>query len=112
VPEYEDKPEVLDPKKSRHPNLLGESLRKTTEKCPFGAGHVSVDLYHLAKGLLMEVGIPEVNIRGSSRCTCCAEEDGKPLFWSYTRFKAGKQEKDGRNMSVIFLDSYARKEPF
>lgn len=109
VPEYDDKPEVLDPTKSRHPDLLARSLSKTTDKSPFGAGHVSVDLYHLIRGLLLEVGIPEERIRINSRCTCCAEEDGKSLFWSYTRFKAGKQEKDGRNMSVLFLDSHLKE---
>lgn len=106
VPEYDDKPEVLDPTKSRHPDLLAHCLSKTTEKSPFGAGHTSVDLYRLAKGLLAAVGISEERIRINSRCTCCAEKNGKPLFWSYTRFKAGKQEKDGRNMSVLFLDSH------
>ena len=112
VPEYDDKPEVMDPMKSRHPELLAHSLSKTTEKSPFGPGHVSVDLYRLAKGLLMEVGIPEENIRINSRCTCCAEENGKPLFWSYTRFKAGKQHVDGRNMSVLFLDRHVHDETF
>lgn len=109
VPEYDDKPEILDPKKSRHTDLLTQSLSKTTEKSPFGAGHVSVDLYRLIKGLLLEAGIPEDSIRINSRCTGCAEENGKPLFWSYNRFRARKQQADGRNMSVVFLDSHTQE---
>lgn len=101
----EDKPEVQDPSLSRHPELLASCIRKTTRSSPSGPGHLSVDLYKLAKGLLMEVGITEDKIFVNNRCTCCYDPkgNGQPYYWSHARFKAGKQEVDGRNMAIAFL---------
>jgi len=113
VPEYEDKPEVLDPSKSRHPELLALCISRTTDVSPFGSDHVSVDLYKLAKGLLMEVGIPSKRVLINSQCTCCARApDERLLYWSHNRFKAGKQEVDGRNMAVAWLDTELQSDGF
>lgn len=104
LPEYDDKPEILDPAKSRHRELLTQCLERTI-RSPAGAGRVSVDLYALAKGLLLHVGVPEQNIDWNITCTCCAMEKGQPRYWSHTRFTAGGQEGvDGRNFSVAWLE--------
>jgi copper oxidase (laccase) domain-containing protein len=103
MPEYDDKPEILDAKLCRHPFLLRDSLSKTTETSPAGSGHVSVDLYQLAIYILWTCGVPMEKIEVDRRCTCCAKENGQPVYWSHTRFRAGKQEVDGRNMSLAWL---------
>ncbi|TSC73143.1 MAG: hypothetical protein G01um101438_166 [Parcubacteria group bacterium Gr01-1014_38] len=103
LPEYDDKPEILEPKRSRRPELLAQCLGRTTQS-PAGPGHVSVDLYALARGLLLQVGVPEENISWDTTCTCCAMENGEPPYWSYTRFKSGKQDVDGRNFSIAWLE--------
>lgn len=113
VPEYEDKPEVLDPSKSRHPELLALCISRTTDASPFGAGHASIDLYKLAKGLIMETGIPARRILINNQCTCCARaQDERLWFWSHNRFKACKQEVDGRNMAVAWLDADLTSDGF
>lgn len=88
VPEYDDKPEILKPELSRYPSALQGCLSKTMAKSPFGADHISVDLYRLARSLLLQGGIPDVSISMDATCTCCATADGKPVFWSHTRFEA------------------------
>ncbi len=103
LPEYDDKPEILKPILSRHPKILENCLCRTNSNSPFGIKDISVDLYKLAIELLKRVGVSGNNIATDSRCTCCATENNQPLFWSYTRFKAGKQMRiDGRNLSVVW----------
>lgn len=104
VPEYGDKPEILDPVKSRDPGILKHAIHKTTSKSPYGAGHLTVDLYDLVQSLLLKARVNRKNIVIDSRCTCCAEEHGRLLYWSHTRFKSGGQKVDGRNMSVVTLN--------
>ena len=111
-PEYENKPEILDPSKIWLGNILQSALSTTTEKSPFGPGHVSVDLYALSRSMLMLAGIPENKILINSWRTCCAEQDGKPIFWSHTRFQAGLQEVDGRNMAIAFLSPNLQNDGF
>lgn len=103
LPEYDDKPEILNPKRSRHPELLARCLGRTT-RSPAGPGHVSVDLYALARELLLHVGVPVKNMSWDTTCTCCAMERGEPLYWSHTRHKAKQQEVDGRNFAVVWLE--------
>jgi copper oxidase (laccase) domain-containing protein len=103
LPEYDDKPEILKPELCRHPELLRSCLSQTT-RSPAGPGHVSVDLYKLARALLMEVGVLAENISWDTTCTCCAMENGEPLYWSYTRYVAKQQKVDGRNFSVAWLE--------
>ncbi len=112
LPEYADKPEISDPSKTRLGAILRMCLQKTTAKSPFGEGHLTVDLYALCKFMLRIAGIPENRILVNDRCTCCAEENGKPLFWSHNRFKAGRQATDGRNMAIAFLDSCLTNDGF
>ncbi|TSC63487.1 MAG: hypothetical protein G01um1014106_488 [Parcubacteria group bacterium Gr01-1014_106] len=108
LPEYDDKPEILDPARSRHPELLKQCQEWTTCS-PAGSGHISIDLYALARGLLLLLGISEDHILLDSQCTCCAasqsEDNSRALYWSHTRFKAGKQNGvDGRNCSIAWLE--------
>lgn len=106
LPEYDDKPEILNPEQSRHPTLLADCLEKTDECSPAGGGHVSVNLYRLAAGLLIQLGVSADNIHCDALCTCCAVEgDNQPLYWSHTRFRArGQEGVDGRNFSVAWLE--------
>ncbi len=102
-PEYDDKPEILKLELCRHPEILKDCLAKTNNNSPFKVNHVSVDLYKLAAELLKSLGVLQDNISMDSRCTCCAKEKDKPVFWSYTRFMAGKQgDVNGRNLSVVW----------
>lgn len=98
-----DKEEIRNPKLYRDPALLENCLTKTT-RSPAGAGHVSVDLYKLARLLLLDVGIPKGNIIVDDTCTCCAMENGEPVYWSETRHTAGKQPVNGRNFSIAWLE--------
>lgn len=104
VPGLDDKPEVLDTRSSRYPDLLGMCLARTTAASPFGPGNLSVNLYGLAFGLLLEVGIPEEAIRIDDRCTCCHVQAGDFLYWSHTRYKK-HGGVDGRNLAMLWLDS-------
>lgn len=104
MPDYGTKPEILDPAKSRHHALLSSCLTRTTPRSPFGAGHLSVDLYALAAGLLQEVGVPADHITIDGRCTCCAGGPGNYAYWSLTRHRKDGGT-DGRNLSLAWLDS-------
>lgn len=104
MPEYESKPELRDPSTSRHPALLSACLTRTTPRSPFGSGHLSVDLYALAAGLLQEVGVPADHITIDGRCTCCAGGPRNYAYWSFTRYRK-ESGTDGRNLSLAWLDS-------
>lgn len=104
MPDSATKPEILDPKKSRHSQLLSSCLTRTTPRSPFGPGHLSVDLYALAAGLLQEVGVPADHITIDGRCTCCAGGPGNYAYWSFTRHRKDGGT-DGRNLSLAWLDS-------
>src|SRR5688572_15517579 len=95
-PSVEKYPEIVNTERSRYPHLLAYDCRyKTTEKSPWGHGCLSIDLYHLARGILWELGVPEKNFSWDTTCTCHTKKNGEYLFWSHTRFKA--QEKNGKN---------------
>ncbi|MDP3685391.1 MAG: laccase domain-containing protein, partial [bacterium] len=109
VPE-DDKVEIRQPELAgRHEEFLRACLFRTT-RSPRGSGHVSVDLYPLARMFLLQCGIPAENIseggdeEGNPFCTCCAMENGEPQYWSHTRFQAKQQDVDGRNFSVAWLE--------
>lgn len=104
LPEYEDKPEIINPQRSPYPEILFGCLWTTSAKSPTGSGHVSVDLYSLALALLLRAGVPSESVTLDRTCTCCAQKGGQPLYWSHTRYRAGKQRTDGRNMALAWLE--------
>lgn len=104
VPEYDDKPEILNPDLSRHSFILESCLNKTSSASPFGPGHVSVNLYKLSCELLKDSGVPASRIRWHHECSCCAEENGELVYWSHTRHVANGQSVDGRNLALAWLE--------
>lgn len=106
LPEYNDKPEILNPSLARYPAILKAMLRKTGPASPAGPSHVSVDLNNLARTLLVLHGVPSQNIIMDSSCTCCSKDGSLDAaeYWSHTRYKAGKQETDGRNLTLAWLE--------
>lgn len=101
----DDKPEIQNPDLCRHPEILRRCLSATTTQSPVGSGYVSVDLYRLACELLLLYGMPNEHITWDNSCTCHAvDEKGQPRFWSHTRFQAGKQKENGRNMTLVWLE--------
>lgn len=104
VPEYDDKPEILNPDLSRHSFILQSCLNKTSSASPFGPGYVSVNLYKLSYELLKASGVPDSQIKWNHECSCCAKDRSKPAYWSHTRYRAQKQDIDGRNLALAWLE--------
>lgn len=113
APNYDTKPEMLDP--SEHPDgaLLAECLGRTT-RGPARPGSVSVDVYELAARLLVRHGVAREAIDWDTRCTACAYRDGRPEFWSHSRARLAGGT-DGRNCFVAWLepdsDAVTRSKP-
>lgn len=108
IPEN-DKPEIQNPDLCRHPKELASSLKKTT-RSPLGKNLVSVDLYKLAKLLLLKCGVSPEKISHKPICTCCSsvQKNSEPTYWSHTRFlaeqQAGQKPIDGRNFTASWLE--------
>lgn len=103
VPEYDDKPEILEPARAgRNSEFLARSVSRTT-RSPLGPGQVSVDLYKLARLFLLRLAVPAQNISGDATCACCATEADRPIYWSHTRWKQ-EGGTDGRNLAVTWIE--------
>ncbi len=114
VPDLEDE-EIYRPIPCQHKDLVESCLSHTAKQSPFGAGQVSVDLNKLIEQLLHMAGVPKKNIQIDRKCTCCATENGQPVFWSHLRYQATirkgctlqkphQQEIDGRSFSLAWLE--------
>lgn len=105
VPEYDDKPEILAPNKSKYFKLLRSSLSVTNRNSPFGERKISIDLYKLVLKIFWYYFCIRLNNNDlDRRCTCCAERKvgGSHIYWSHTRFQR-YGGVDGRNLSFAFL---------
>lgn len=81
-----------------------DCARMTSEQCPYGAGHPSINMSSLAFGLLLGAGVSEKRIRIDGRCTCCLKQAGDYIFWSGTRSQR-YGDISGSNLALCWLDT-------